>query len=125
MRLVTTHLHHPPTLEGRGARAMEIAHLIGVLEDGDGPLVLGGDFNAEPDWPEMQMLRAYRDLGDAGVTWGPPYTGVAGRRIDYLFDADHPALVVLEAGRALDREVGGLYPSDHFAVFARFLVAPE
>ena len=123
VRLVTTHLHNPPTVEGRGARAMEIAHLLDVLEaDGD-PVVLGGDFNAEPDWPEMRMLDGYRDLGGAGVTFGPA-TGTPGRRIDYLFDNAHPSLVVLEAGRALDLEVGGLYPSDHFAVYARFLIAP-
>ena len=124
VRLVTTHLHNPPTVEGRAARAMEIAHLLAVVEAGDGPVVIGGDFNAEPDWPEMGMLRAYRDLGGAGITWGPPYAGAPGRRIDYLFDTDHPGLAVLDAGRALDRPTDGLYPSDHFAVYARFLVRP-
>ena len=125
VRLYTAHLHNPPTPEGRGARAMEIAHLLDLVETtgGDAPLVLGGDFNAEPDWPETQMLAAFRDLGGAGVTWGPPYTGVAGRRIDYLFDAAHPALVPVAAGVALDRaDAEGRYPSDHFAVYARFVL---
>ena len=125
VRLYTTHLHNPPTTEGRGARAMEIAHLLDLVATtgGDAPLVLGGDFNAEPDWPEMQMLAGLRDLGGAGITWGPPYTGVAGRRIDYLFDAAHPALVPVSAGVALDQtDAEGRYPSDHFAVFARFVL---
>ncbi len=125
IRLYTTHLHHPPTVEGRGARAMEIAHLLDFVEaTGDGaPLVLGGDFNAEPDWPETQMLDRFRDLGGAGITWGPPYTGVDGRRIDYLFDAADPRLVPIAAGVALDRaDAQGRYPSDHFAVFARFVL---
>lgn len=123
VRLVTTHLHNPATGAGRGARAMEIAHLLEVVEAGDGPLVLGGDFNAEPDWPEMRMLGGLRDLGGAGITFGPAYTGVPGRRIDYLFDARHPGLVPVEAGVALDRpDARGLYPSDHFAVYARFVL---
>ena len=125
VRLYTTHLHHPPTVDGRGARAMEIAHLLDLVATtgGDAPLVLGGDFNAEPDWPETQMLAGLRDLGGAGITWGPPYTGVAGRRIDYLFDAADARLVPVAAGVALDRTDGeGRFPSDHFAVFARFVL---
>ncbi|GAB5536616.1 MAG: endonuclease/exonuclease/phosphatase family protein [Rubricoccaceae bacterium] len=125
VRLYTTHLQNPATVEGRGIRAMEIAHLIELVETtgGDAPLVLGGDFNAEPTWPEMRMLDGYRDLGGAGITFGPPYTGVAGRRIDYLFDAAHPGLVPVSAGVALDRpDAEGRYPSDHFAVFARFVL---
>ena len=119
--LYTTHLQNPPTVEGRGARAMEIAHLLGWIESASSgvPVVLGGDFNAEPDWPEMQMLAGWRDLGGAGVTFGPA-TGTPARRIDYLFDARHPGLVPIAAGVALDRPTAGVYPSDHFAVTARF-----
>ncbi|MDT0631008.1 endonuclease/exonuclease/phosphatase family protein [Rubrivirga sp. S365] len=131
VRLYTTHLHHPATPEGRGVRAMEIAHLLDFVAStgGDAPLVLGGDFNAEPSWPEMRMLGGLRDLGGAGITWGPPYAGAAGRRIDYLFDAADARLVPVAAGVALDRPArdgdgagAGRYPSDHFAVFARFLL---
>jgi len=125
VRLYTTHLQNPATPEGRGIRAMEIAHLLDFMETtgGDAPLVLGGDFNAEPSWPEMRMLDGYRDLGGAGITFGPPYTGVAGRRIDYLFDAAHPSIVPVSAGVALDHpDAQGRYPSDHFAVFARFVL---
>lgn len=124
--LYAVHLHNPNTVEGRGARAMEIAHLLDFIEttrSDVGPVVLGGDFNAEPGWPEMQMLEGWRDLGGAGITFGPPYTGVAGRRIDYLFDTAHPGLVPLSTGVALDRpDAQGRYPSDHFAVFARFVL---
>ena len=125
VRLYTTHLHHPPDVEGGGARAMEIRHLLAFVAEtgGDAPLVLGGDFNAEPDWPEMRMLDGFRDLGGAGVTWGPAYTGVPGRRIDYLFDAADARLVPVAAGVALDRpDAEGRYPSDHFAVYARFVL---
>ena len=125
--LYAVHLHNPATAEGRGARAMEIAHLLDFIDqtraDASSPVVLGGDFNAEPDWHEMRMLDGFRDLGGAGITFGPPYTGVAGRRIDYLFDAAHPGLVPVSAGVALDHaDAQGRYPSDHFAVFARFVL---
>ena len=125
VRLYTTHLHNPATTDGRGARAMEIAHLLDFIDatGGEAPLVLGGDFNAEPDWPEMRILEGYRDLGGAGITFGSPYTGVAGRRIDYLFDAAHPGLVPVSAGVALDQpDAQGRFPSDHFAVYARFVL---
>ncbi|MEM7788798.1 MAG: endonuclease/exonuclease/phosphatase family protein [Bacteroidota bacterium] len=125
VRVVSTHLHNPPTPEGAGVRAMEIRHLLAFVDStgGDAPLVLGGDFNATPDAPEMRMLDGFRDLGGAGVTYGPAYGAGVGRRIDYLFAAADPRLVAVEAGRALDRpDAQGRYPSDHFAVYARFVL---
>ena len=123
--LYTAHLQNPPDVVGAGARAMEIAHLLGFIAAtrSDGPMVLGGDFNAEPTYPEMRMLDHLRDLGPAAPTWGPAYTHVAGRRIDYLFDEADPRLVLVDSGRALDRpDAAGRYPSDHFAVYARFVL---
>ena len=123
VRLVTTHLHHPETAEGAGVRAMEIAHLLDWIgATGDAPVVLGGDFNARPESPEIGMMRGWRDLGGAGVTFGHQ-EDTPRRRIDYLFDARHDGLVPLAAGVALDRpDATGQYPSDHFAVYARFLL---
>ena len=124
VHLYATHLHNPPTTAGRGARAMEIAHLLAWVEEtaGDAAVVIGGDFNAEPDDPEMGIMRDYRDLGGAGVTFGHQ-NDTPRRRIDYLFDARHAGLVPLAAGVALDRpNATGQFPSDHFAVYARFLL---
>ena len=123
--LYTAHLQNPPDVAGSGARAMEIAHLLGFVAAtrAEGPLVLGGDFNAEPQYPEMRMLGRFRDLGPAAPTWGPAYTHVAGRRIDYLMDEADPRLVLVDSGRALDQpDAAGRYPSDHFAVYARFVL---
>ena len=125
VRLYSTHLHNPQTADGAGARAMEIRHLLAFVEatGGDAPLVLGGDFNATPDAPEMRMLDGLRDLGGAWVTYGPAYDAGPARRIDYLFDAADPRLVPVASGVALDRPDGeGRYPSDHFAVVARFVL---
>ena len=132
VRLYATHLHNPEDVEGAGARAMELIHLLDLMEAtrGDGaPFVLGGDFNARPGWPEMRLLASFRDVfahlhpGAEGATWGPAYNGLAGRRIDYLFDAGDARLVPVAAGVALDRpDAAGRFPSDHFAVFARFVL---
>ena len=131
VRLYATHLHHVADAEGGGIRAMEIRDLLDFVEATDAPgvpLIVGGDFNAEPDWPEMRLMAPFRDLYarfhvTEGVTFGPPYTGAPGRRIDYLFDASDPRLVPVAAGVALDRpDAAGLYPSDHFAVYARFVL---
>ena len=124
VHLYATHLHNPPTTDGRGARAMEIAHLLDWVREtaGDAAVVIGGDFNAEPDWPEMGMMRDWRDLGGAGATFGHQQD-TPRRRIDYLFDNRHPGLTPLAAGVALDRPgADGQHPSDHFAVYARFLL---
>jgi endonuclease/exonuclease/phosphatase family metal-dependent hydrolase len=132
VRLYATHLHNPEDADGAGARAMEIVHLLDLMETtrGDGaPLVLGGDFNAQPEWPEMRLLAPFRDAfahlhpGADGATWGVAYNGLPGRRIDYLFDAGDARLAPVEAGVALDRpDAAGRYPSDHFAVYARYVL---
>ena len=122
--LYSTHLHNPDTADGAGTRAMEIAHLLHFVQAtrADGPMVLGGDFNAEPDYPEMRMLDGLRDLSGHAVTFGPTVTQGPGRHIDYLFDGMDARLVPIEMGRALDRpDAAGVHPSDHYAIYARFV----
>ena len=54
----STHLHH--TREGGAIRATQIRHLLAYVDStrGQGPLVLAGDFNAEPGTPEMDLVTA-------------------------------------------------------------------
>lgn len=132
LRLYNTHLHNPEDVDGAGARAMELVHLLDLAAatGADGaPLVLGGDLNAVPDAPELRLLAPYRDVfarlnpNAPGPTWGIAYEDRPGIRIDYLFDTADPRLVPVESGVALDRPDGaGRYPSDHFAVYARFVL---
>ncbi len=51
-----THLHH--TAEGGAIRAKQIRHLLAWVDStrGKGPVVLGGDFNAELGSPEMNLV---------------------------------------------------------------------
>ena len=108
-------------------------------------VVLGGDFNAEPQTSSMRFLTgrtslegtstAYRDVwesvhGEAGGwTFDPrnPLTAVdepgldRGRRIDHLLVrcGDHgPTLRTLDARLVLQEPVAGVQPSDHYGVVA-------
>jgi endonuclease/exonuclease/phosphatase family metal-dependent hydrolase len=106
------------------------------------PPVLCGDFNADPEADEIRMLTgatappvdklvfldAWRTAGDGtpGYTWSHanPYTVVdpePERRLDYVFvgypqehAAGQPVRCVVEGVEP----VGGISPSDHYAVLA-------
>jgi endonuclease/exonuclease/phosphatase family metal-dependent hydrolase len=123
-----THLHHTP--EGSAIRAQQVSHLLRFIDEtrGRGALLLGGDFNAAPDAPELQPIRerwtdAYAavHLEQVGVpiTTLNPAKGHAPRRIDFIFVEPGPlrpvsAAVFLDAPAA-----SGLWASDHFGVWVR------
>ena len=133
---VVTHLHHVPADED--VRDEQTARLVEWLA-GSEPIVVAGDFNAEPDEP------AYRRMADAGfrsahleangaepaVTWP---SGIQAEGMDT--DGDPGCLdyvwirgsITLESCRLVfDRPAVGdatLYPSDHVGLSARLFVAP-
>jgi endonuclease/exonuclease/phosphatase family metal-dependent hydrolase len=104
------------------------------------PLVVGGDFNADPDSDEIRTLTGRRaapapglSLCDAWEVAGPPTAGHTwstsnphasqllwpSRRIDYLFSAaprtggaGHARRTTLVGTRPVD----GIWPSDHFGL---------
>jgi len=112
------------------------------------PSIIAGDFNAEPDSDEIRYMTGRHSIegksvywndawlvagrdGD-GVTWSNrnAYARVAlepDRRIDYVF-VDYP----LRDGRGrvescrvvCDDERAGVWPSDHFGVFAELRTDP-
>ncbi len=108
-------------------------------------VVLGGDFNAEPQTSSMRFLTgrtsldgvstAYRDAWEAvhgqepGHTLDPrnPLRAIdepgetQGRRVDYVLVrcGDHgPTLRIVDAGRCVHEPVDGVQPSDHYGVYA-------
>lgn len=127
-----THLHH--TQEGAAIRAEQVAGLLAFVDStravGDGaPVLLGGDFNAQPDRPELAPVFArfadalaavHPDLGlPAAATFGPA-TGTTPLRIDYLFC--EPAQMKPAAARIVlgAPSADGVWASDHCGVWARF-----
>lgn len=112
------------------------------------PVIMAGDFNAEPDATEMRFLRGLATLdgrstyfqdawhvgadGARGVTWDNrnPYAATMfepDRRIDYVFVGapDHDGLGRIEAARVvLDTPRDGVFPSDHFGVLVDVRVLP-
>jgi endonuclease/exonuclease/phosphatase family metal-dependent hydrolase len=124
-----THLHH--TMEGAHIRAEQVQHLLTFIKEtrGSGAILLGGDFNAAPDAPELRpilalMTDAYAavhcDQVGVLVTTLNVAKGHTPRRIDYLF-AELRELEPVASEVFLDSPtVEGLWASDHFGVWARF-----
>jgi endonuclease/exonuclease/phosphatase family metal-dependent hydrolase len=118
-----------------------LAH-AGRARDEQAPLVICGDFNADPDSDEIRMLTgrtaapvpglSFYDAWEVAGPPGPGHTWSNGnpwatqllwpdRRIDYIFSvtprpggAGHPRHACLLG----TRPVSGSYPSDHYAVQA-------
>ena len=135
LRFVVTHLHHLPADEG--AREEQATQLAGWLQPERGPLVVVGDFNAEPVEP------AYRVMQDAGFrsayaeangseprsTWpsgiqapGMDTDGEAGC-LDYIWLRG--PITVEACSLAFDRPAvddATLYPSDHLGLQARIRI---
>jgi endonuclease/exonuclease/phosphatase family metal-dependent hydrolase len=106
------------------------------------PPVLMGDFNAEPDSDEIRFLRGYHALDNRGVYFadcfaaagdgGPGYTYARAnsfadkvcepnRRIDYVFVRGPDRQLrgePLTARVVATESEGGVFPSDHFGVYA-------
>jgi len=132
---VVTHLHH--LVPDEQLRAQQTAKLVGWLADITWPLVVVGDFNAEPNEPtyaamlEAGFRSAHAEANGAepAVTWpsgikapGADDDGDPGC-LDYIWVRG--AIAVEACGLAFDRPAVDdrtLYPSDHFGLSARIRV---
>jgi endonuclease/exonuclease/phosphatase family metal-dependent hydrolase len=152
LNFTTTHLnwklHQSDT---RCRQVVALADHVLRLRPREGyPPIVVGDFNGEPDSDEMRFLRgahaigdrsvyfndAYRVAGDpapgAGNTWcnRNPYARAAfepDKRIDYIYAgyamADGRGRI--ESCRVVcDDEKDGVWPTDHFGVFAELRSEP-
>lgn len=132
-----THLHH--TGEGAGIRATQIADLLDFISEtrATGQVILMGDFNAAPDWEELQPVHdAFTDtfalfvddpLAERHATLNH-HIGHSMRRIDHVFlervDGEG-RLRPLSSSIVLDEEKEpGVWASDHFGVLTRFHLNP-
>jgi endonuclease/exonuclease/phosphatase family metal-dependent hydrolase len=86
VRVIATHLHRTDRNEGDHAslvRVAQVRRLLAVWNHGAATVVMG-DFNADPDWPEIALLRR-SGLQDAWVAAGSPAAAELTR------PSDHPA----------------------------------
>ncbi len=148
----TTHLnwklHQGDT---RCKQVVALADHVLRLRPRDGyPPIVVGDFNAEPDSDEIRFMRGGHAIGDRSVYFndasrvaGDPDQGLAytwcnrnayarkalepDKRIDYIF-AGYPqadGLGKIESCRVVcDESAGGVWPSDHFGVYAELRSEP-
>lgn len=122
-------------------------HVRELGKKGTFPAVLMGDMNAEPDSDEMRFLRGLTPLGGRGTYYADcwaychkepgatfarenPFalrTREPSRRIDYIF-ARGPDRALraepLHCRVALDQSEDGVFPSDHFGVYAELQASP-
>jgi endonuclease/exonuclease/phosphatase family metal-dependent hydrolase len=132
-----THLHHVPADEAqRDEQAARLIDWLSAAPPADAQVVVG-DFNAEPEEPACQRMRAagYRSAyaeangDDPAVTWpsgiqapGMDTDGEPGC-LDYIWLRG--AVRATDARLAFDRPAVGdptLYPSDHLGLAAHVVV---
>ena len=140
VRVVNVHLAHWP-FEGHIRRKQLTETLEWVARrEREAPAdvtILGGDFNIEPGWGEMEVVTGaqgessfeFHDFNGIEPTRGA--RGNPSSRVDYIFVsaehrpvAFHEELVLYRDG--LEPEPGGrrIYPSDHLPLLHEYTIGP-
>ena len=125
-RVFNTHLDHV----GQEARKRGLEQIFNSL-DGEGPfantpMILAGDFNAEPDSEEMAALRdasEFRNVtADVGVTYHGYMTAEQPSQIDYI--VIHGPVICKNVRKWMLCE-NGVFLSDHYPVCAELAWGEE
>lgn len=130
-----THMDHE-MVEAREKGLALIVERMKAINQDNLPVLLFGDFNAEPDAKALEVLQ--NDFRDAATSNQGPHTGPYGtftgfdasrvleekdqRRIDYIFVSRNPAVYVMKYG-VLTGMQNGRYLSDHLPVMASVLLS--
>lgn len=121
-RVLNTHLDHV----GQEARKRGLCQVLRHAENAElfssAPIILAGDFNAEPDSEEMAPLRQRPDLINATQDIGPTYHGYG--KADLPSQIDYIVLrgALRCAGtKKWTEEENGVFLSDHYPVCAEIL----
>jgi endonuclease/exonuclease/phosphatase family metal-dependent hydrolase len=146
----TTHLHwklHPGSIRER--QIVEVCDLVLRRRPKGGfPPILVGDFNAEPDSTEIRYVTGLQSIAGRSICLYDAWRYVRGggngitfsrendyarpnlepdRRIDYIFVGlpQRDGVGEIESCRVVcDRAKGGIWPSDHFGVYAQLRTDP-
>jgi endonuclease/exonuclease/phosphatase family metal-dependent hydrolase len=129
---VVTHLHH--LVQDESLRARQATALIEWLAAASGPLIVVGDFNADPSEPAYDLMRGagFRSAHAEANGAEPPVTWPSGIQAPGIDDDGEPgcldyiwvrgSVTVDACALAFDRPAADdptLYPSDHFGLAAR------
>ncbi len=118
--IVNTHLEHTSA----EARNLQVAVLMDFLKDyTQYPIVLTGDFNANPESEVYRMVTAQlADSSKVAQKAERHYTfhnyGKASTYIDYAFVS--PQNVAVSHYRVITEEMNGMLPSDHYALLIEY-----
>lgn len=116
-RLVNLHLDH----SGSVVREKEIRQILDKIEHtevfADIPVILAGDFYAQPDMEEMKALTDHQVFWDAAQEAGGTYHAFGGLeeplKMDYIFIQDP---FVCERTKVWTDCKNGVYLSDHYPI---------
>ena len=117
-RVVNTHLDH----EGKGAREQGLRQIMEKLDKASlfaqAPAIVTGDMNAEPDSPEMAVIKeypAYKNMTEGiGITYHGYLRTEPPCSIDYIFAKGFSCTKVEKWEDRRD----GVFLSDHYPVCA-------
>ncbi len=132
-----THIHNAAV--NVHIREAQIHDMLDFIEttNGGGFIFVTGDFNANPDWPEMDLM--YQDFNDTYPIFHEDHLepehgtlnhhlGHQQRRIDYIFfhQGGSNLLKPVSANVVLNTpSEAGVWGSDHFGVFAQFQILSD
>ncbi len=120
-RVANAHLDHDGEIARRKGLAQILEKVSADSFFGDVPVIVTGDFNMEPDWKDIEVLREYPEFinitENIGVTYHGFWKGTGQTSIDFMIvkgDIRCHSLV-----KWTDEE-NGLYLSDHYPVCGEF-----
>lgn len=125
-RVANAHLDN----EGELARRMGLEQILEKVRSdsffGDVPIIVTGDFNMEPDWKEMEVLKKYPDFTNIteniGVTYHGYWKGNGQSCIDFMIVRGD---IRCENLTKWTDEQNGLYLSDHYPVCGEFSLGTD
>lgn len=132
VNVYVTHLHH--TGEGAAIRERQVGDLMRFIArtSGDAPSIVGGDFNALADAPELAALTdAYVDsFGTLHPDAGPDTTTLnlawfdTPRRIDHIYFERGRFRPLRSEILFTQPDADGIWASDHHGVLSVFAIEP-
>ena len=119
LRVLNTHLDHIGTLARKQGLTQILRHLESAVLFPDAPVILAGDFNAEPESEEMTVFRDYPDFTNVtrgiGVTYHGYMQAEEPEHIDYIFTR---GALSCKAVRKWEHTENGVFLSDHYPICA-------